>query len=480
MNYTKIWPFIVVIAVIGLIFYNIDGWLVEDDEGTALYASWRYTEGEEPYIDFSTTNPPLFLSLGKAAVQTFGRNILPLRSISALSIIAGVTILTLAIKSIWGSRIALLVWSCTLLTPQVYELARVFRADSIMIALICVGLALALLEIRQRKRIFLMLAGILLGLAMTTKVLAIMPFLGILMWLTIRRIPDREWPAIIKDNISFGVPAASVLILSYGLLELRLPGTLAMIAGAQGESLYEVSYLWRFVKGLVGWIVLFMINPLLLIASPLAPLTIIRHRWNQERLFWATQVAGMLPIFVIGGPVYPRYLAYLTPSLLALFFIWLAEQKIDLPKVKSPYILLAALALPLLFAVHQRERLYRSETDTVALTEWVAEHTEPDAVVVSDYAELNFHAGRRSIPIQPSIGQNWAATGLITGELLREQMEEKNAAMLLLHIPGGPWEPYHLSSLQDYDEFLDYLDTYYEPVEYWNRAGQLIEIWQRK
>ncbi len=101
-------------------------------------------------------------------------------------------------------------------------------------------------------------------------------------------------------------------------------------------------------------------------------------------------------------------------------------------------------------------------------------------VVFSDYAEINFHAERRSIRSGAVINANWAMTGLLTAESLIDEMDANRAMLVLHHIGGGSPPPHHLVSLQDYREFREYLVHTYDYITTWDRAGQITEIWQRR
>jgi hypothetical protein len=162
-----------------------------------------------------------------------------------------------------------------------------------------------------------------------------------------------------------------------------------------------------------------------------------------------------------------------------LFLINLDSIGVRLPEVSQSSILVSALLLPLLVGIPGRGLLIGHERDTQALSAWVRSRTDSQCIVVSDYAELNFHAGRKSIYSQAVISHNWALTGLTTSDMLIHQMEVHNACMVLLHEEGGEVPPQHLYYLPDYDKFHAYLNQNYEVVRNWDRAGQLIRIWER-
>lgn len=479
MKDSRFWIGLVIITVAVLLLVNINMWQVEDDEGTDLYSIWRFAEGEQPYVDFASTKAPLYLFVGKTAVELLGRNLLLLRLLSAVSIAASMGALAWAVKSVWGKYPALLLWSLSLLTPEVYHLARLFRTDSLMLPLVLLALALLVADVKRPRRYLLAGAGILFGLALMAKVVAVMPLLGALIWLGIRTLQERRWRSGILDVMALGLAAALVSVFGYMLVERWAPGAIAFVLGSPGD--YDSSLSYRILKGFVGWLVFILNNPLMLFALPM--IFIVGRRWRTAgaNLFWLAQVMGCLPFFLISGPTYPRYLAYVVPGLVMLLITGMIILQVRAPDIHPAAIAGAALVLPLLMAYPSRDLLLRQETDTRELAAWVAAHTEPDDAVLSDYAELNFHAGRRSIYSQAVISFNWATTGLVTGGMLAEQIESEDVVMVLLHVPGEEGgEAAHLHHLKDYGTFYAYLERHFNRVQQWDRAGQAIEIWQRR
>jgi len=82
-------PALLVLLAIGLLYlYNIDGWLINDDEGTDLYEIWRIAEGDEPGVDLITEQPPVFLLAGVGLGLLSGFNVAVLRGATALLVLA--------------------------------------------------------------------------------------------------------------------------------------------------------------------------------------------------------------------------------------------------------------------------------------------------------------------------------------------------------------------------------------------------------
>jgi hypothetical protein len=120
----------------------------------------------------------------------------------------------------------------------------------------------------------------------------------------------------------------------------------------------------------------------------------------------------------------------------------------------------------------------RQEEGTRALVAYIVDHTAPDDLVLTDYASLNFHARRRSVPQASVIAMGRITGGYVTGEMLIKEIEHRDVKMVALHVPGGTIPPQHLIFLHDYDHFYDYLNRRFCLVDTFDRAGQIFEIYQ--
>jgi len=467
---------LVVMLVVGLTVWNISGWQIEDDEGSGLYAIWRLSEGDRPYENVLSSMAPLYLLVGKALVGMWGRDLVLLRLAGACGIISCMTVLALVIKRIWGASIAITFWSMTLLTPEVYHIARVFRSDTLMLAIIALALAALLVNAVSRKRRCLVLSGFFFGVAALAKVVAFMPFLGALAWIGLRGCRRLTLREVVLDLVALTGAAGIVVGLGYGLLELTAPGALASIIASPGA--YSSGLASRLMNGLLGWTALIIQNWLLFLALPM-PFLLSRSSEEDVSQLWTCQVLGSAPFLLLSSPAYPRYLVYIVPSMIMVFLIGMKRFGLRFPDISKPSILLLAFVFPVVAAWPGRAYLLRQETATRELAAWVREHTDPSDVVVADYAELSFHSGRQSIPCQSVISHNWSLTGLVTGKRIVQSMQEMEAKVFLLHVEGGSVSPQHLYYLQDYELLIGYLEREFTLVRTWDRAGQLIEIWYR-
>ncbi|HSH01209.1 MAG TPA: glycosyltransferase family 39 protein [Anaerolineae bacterium] len=492
INRNNLWKGIIVIVVVFFLFGNIDGWQNNDDEGTALYAAWRISVNEQPYIDFTTTKAPLFLQLGGTAVKFLGRNLFLLRSFMATLILGSSIFFAWSIKQVWSEQSSWIIWANLLLMPQFYHISRVFRADTLMLAFMLVGLGFLILENKYQKRYLLALSGICFGLGFLAKALGVMPMFGAGLWLLIRMRHHRKWKHGIVDGLILTVAALATTAVGYLLSEWRFPGTIEMVLGVEGSgnsatllstvpNCYGNEINWtlcRLTKGSLAWLAIYYNNwPLIFSITPFIMLILYQHKPNPAWIF-GTQIIASLPIFFISGPVFARYLIYAIPSLIALW--WTSIEQFDMPwfpKTNKPSILIPALLFPLLLG-WQTVLLFQSyEQDTSNLANWIAENTPTNAIVLSDYAEIPFHAGRQSIPSQGGIGYGWAVSGLITGAQIQTELEATNAQAIILHIPEDPSEPAHMYNMLDFEEFYQYVQNNYKLQDVRLRTEQRLEVW---
>jgi 4-amino-4-deoxy-L-arabinose transferase-like glycosyltransferase len=467
--------------LLGLYLYNITGWLKEDDEGTALYVTWRFAEGEIPYQDLTTTKGPFFLLLGAGFNRLFGPSILGLRAATALALIGGGFFWFCGLRSVYGLTAGLIGAVVFLLIPEVYQLGRVFRADSWMLALTACGLSAFLAGLHSRRRPWFILSGGLFGMAVLTKVLVVMPLLGCSFFLLVRLLLNRRWREEVLDIALFAASFLIIAVVGFGLVEMVVPGAMGMILGSHGGHAENVpSWAFRVGRALLLYVWFIASNCVTILAIPFARQALSLRGRVTIGLCFLCQLLSASAILILRGDVYPRYLAYTALGFSGLFAMGIGS---ILARAGNRLRYAAVMVLVLLVAIlslfQLRWLLLRSEAGTMALVDYIVENTEPDDVILSDYAELAFHARRRSVPQTGGIGQGWAVAGLITGEELIQAIERYQVSLVALHVPGGPEAPGHLYYLQDWDMFYRYVQEHFQFETQMLRAGQLFEIYTR-
>lgn len=488
MTQHRWFPKIIVVLVFGIILglylYNISGWLIEDDEGTALYATWRFAEGETPYQDFISHKGPLFLFLGAGLIKIFGANIWALRAVTALAVIGGGYLWFRGLRIFYGLSGGLIGAVIFLLTPEVYHLSRVFRPDSWMLAMVASALSLCLIGCKSKSWRWSFLAGVLFGLSVLMKIVAIMPFLGCALFLLLRILFTQHRKEASLKLVAFTASAIPIIALGFGIVELTMPGAWEMIIGSHGaETGSTLSWLGLSIsKTLMIYALFIAQNIIIIFALPFIRLALSSQERTKLGLLFICQLLATSAILFLGGVVYPRYLAYTAISLSGLYAMGISYI-LSSNTSRARYVAATGIvAFGIFLGFFQLNTfLFRSEIGTQTLATYIADNTDIDDVILTDYAELAFHAQRRSVPQTGGIGFGWTSTGLITGEELIQAMQEHHVSLVALHVPDGPEPPpSHLFYLHDWDTFYHYVQENYQLSARVTRHDQLFEVYTTK
>jgi 4-amino-4-deoxy-L-arabinose transferase-like glycosyltransferase len=467
---------------------NLAGWLISDDEGSDFYEVWQFQEGKTPGVDFLAEQQPLYLFIGKAVIAAAGRNPAALRFVSVVQLILGVTVLTLTLRYLFNNSVALLSALLILTCGLIVQLGRLFRPDPMMLAWEMVGLSLAMVAAQYGRRRWWAAAGAAYGIALLFKPFAVFPLVGLVFYFLYEFWRRRqEWQVVFLDGLAF---AAAFLLVGGGISALlhSQTGWYYLEAFNQHVSLGQGAPLSGRLSIMLRYYgALFIVNGVFL---GILPLWFVNRRlpWQAPaaiRLL-ISQLASPLIFLGITRPVFLRYYVFMIPVLAILLAWQLATmwQKIsqDYPRLHRLAPLFALmLTLFLLWTTQPKPitLITRRETDTLALAALVAQNTTAADKVLSDYAEINFHAGRPSIYEASIIAAGRIQGRIMTGQLLIERMEAEKVNLVLIHVPGGTRPPDHLYYLYDYDRFRAYLESHYRLLTTFDRAGQLIEIHQR-
>jgi hypothetical protein len=104
--HSRLWvPLIVLFAGLVLYLYNIDGWLIADDEGTDLYEIWRISEGDIAGVDVITEQLPVFLLGGVGLGLLSDFNVAVLRGASAVLVLGSAWLVMLIGSELWSRRV---------------------------------------------------------------------------------------------------------------------------------------------------------------------------------------------------------------------------------------------------------------------------------------------------------------------------------------------------------------------------------------
>jgi hypothetical protein len=280
--------------------------------------------------------------------------------------------------------------------------------------------------------------------------------------------------------VAFVVSYLTVAGTGFSLVEIATPGALTMILGSQGPSAVNApDWGYIIIRALVVYAGFIATNLVLVLGVPFIGLAIPSRKGADAGLYLLCQLSTATAILILRGAVYMRYLAYISLALSGLLAMGISHI-LSQPGKRHRYAGVATLVLiSIVLGCFQLSGfLLRSEVGTRALATYIAENTAPDEVILTDYAELAFHAQRRSVPQAGGIGYGWATAGLITGEELIQAIERHHVSLVALHVPGGPENPGHLFHLQDWDTFYRYIQEHFLFEAQMVRSGQLFEIYQ--
>lgn len=467
---------------------------MDDDEGTDFYEVWQLQLGKQPGIDYVAEQQPLFLHLGKAIVNEFGRSPSALRFPATIHILAGSIILALVVRKVWGSKIAFFTLALLLSSPTVYEQARLFRPDPMMMGWELIGLATAILAVKQKNRRWWLLSGTFYGVSILWKLFGIFPVVGLAFFFIYKFWSNRNNKSEIKNifvnGLYFAIPFLIVSSVSSLILYNQMGFYYSEAFQNHLQSGAGISNLALLARPLIFYLSLFIwINP---VYSFLIPLSLKNRKKSNIRAYPENQLLLfqlLTPIIFsfITRPIHFRYFLHIFPSLAILLALQIdltikiigANPKIKQAKKFAPIFYLLGFAV-LIIQPGFNALLTQREDNSITLANLVASKTEPDDIVLSDYAGINFLANRGSIYEASIIAGAQIDAQVVTGELLIRRIEETDTKMVLLHVAGGLPPPHQLVNLVDYTRFQSYLDENFVLYTVFDRAGQQIEVYERK
>lgn len=484
---------ILVVALIGYLF-NLGGWLITDDEGSYFYQTWRISLGEIPYRDFLTPQLPLFLGIGGLAQRVFGPAPVPLRVLSVLAVMAAAWALYRILRRYVTPPLALVGMIAFLAFPDVYAVGRVFRSEPYMLLFISLGLWAFVLAEERRRWPWWVLAGVLFGLGILTKLFAALAFGGVLLYvlspwrgrtnaLALAEVEGRRGaarpPAWDWGGLRARLPEAAALLVPAGLVAggvllaflIAVPETYTAIFGHQLMQGSQLSHLDVFWKGVEFYRVYFgQYAPILVFALPMA-VVVWRRGGRWTLLTW--QLPTVIAFALLSRELWARHLVYLAPALAGLFAASLEPM---LAWSRRGFLLLAiigAVLLPWLF--NDSVQAHYSETGTWRVADFLAAEAGPAGSFLSDYPELNFYAQLPTGYAAASLSQGAASSGQISGmELLRE-LDAMGGNNIVVDIS----EFGQLRFLRDRKAFQAAIDAAFTPIGFFNRAQQQLQVYRR-
>jgi 4-amino-4-deoxy-L-arabinose transferase-like glycosyltransferase len=197
---------LLLIAVVALYVNNIDGWLLDDDEGTDFYEVWQLDKGRQPGTDFVAEQQPLYLLAGREIMDVFGRSPTFLRLLATTQVLLGCLVLFYALNRVWNRRVAFVAIGLILTTGLVYQQARLFRPDPMMFGWELAGLGGVILAVHFKERKYWAAAGICYGVALLWKLFSVFPVFGLILYFAHDLWKKRKQPGnVLRNGLTFAV-----------------------------------------------------------------------------------------------------------------------------------------------------------------------------------------------------------------------------------------------------------------------------------
>jgi hypothetical protein len=465
---------LIILAFGVLYLYNLDGWLINDDEGSFLYQVWRISEGEHPYQDLFTSRWPLFLHTGAGWMRIVGAEVMPMRLLSVcLTLGTAVFVFLLALQTL-PAEAALLSAVVFLLHPDVFRFGRSFQPEPFYVFLSALGLYLFARGRGSGSIASCVGAGLIFAVASLYKLLSVLVLLGCVLSLAMTWLREhKSRPRIVRQVIALLLSYGALFGLAAGGLMLGVPRFYDNVIGvnlAPGQELTPLQVVLQGMAFLIGFFLTYA--PFLLLALPAA-----RRGWFGDRktALFSWQLPTALAFTALSRKLFPRLLLYLVPSLSILLAATL--EPIRRLSRRSPLLLVIVGAILVPWVVTDAQTLLRSEQDTMAVSRCIQARTPADTRVLSDYQELNFYARRPSTYSGAEISYVIVAGGQTTGESLIAEIETTDVRMVIVDV--SPQTAHHLVNLWDYEEFRAYLQERFTLLDVLPRGEQLLEIYLR-
>jgi hypothetical protein len=448
---------------------NIGGHFAEDDEGAYLYASWRIACGDALYRDILTSKPLLTFLVGSLIVDLFGLNVVALRLASALTFASTAAILYFATAHFRLFRHAWLVPVLFVLHPDAYVQGRFFRPDVFALFFSTAGMLVAIAIARGKRghSNLAVVAGLAFSLAMLCKFNALITLvIASVVLASFRRWRDLATMVSIALGVGILVAVVYELTTPSGLFDLTIGHHLLQSADIHsGERVKE--FLRSNVEVVMICFASFLRKP--------------RPDKGDKllRVLMLCAASSLLVFLFIEREIYMRHFLYLAPliALLAPPAIESAASRLRqlVPAGRlPPQVLERVLLLVLLLGLGTTwewpaQRSWTAEAPGIAdLAEGVRIATPPATRVLSDYAVVNFLAGREGAPMTPQISQGSVRSGEIDKERVLREISDSGVGLVLIHTQGEfgyrygvqdkNLSPSHLISLANFDDLISELD----------------------
>jgi len=456
-----------------------------DDEGSYAYASWRISLGALPYRDFVTPQMPAFLYWGALLVHAFGRSYVALRLATMLVTLLAGLFLYATNRELFGRQVALLALGLFLIEANVFQNARFFRPEALMLLFDLAGLYFLVIGERRGRLGYLALSGACFGAAILSKLFGFLPLAGSFLYLLYAWWRERRpWRRVWNQALALGLPA---LILAGGValvFQILSPYFLTAVLEhhlMQGEQL---SMLQRFTKAMSFYWQYIESEPLAIVLAAVGAGWLLgpgqrtagrRMSALETLLIW--QLPTALSFVVLSRQLMPRHLTYLAPALTTLAAV--ALSRLLQRRQAAVTLLTLALALGMAYPWMLADASTASweEHDSGKLASLVQQLSAPNELVMADYPGINFAAGRASTHWAAGLSGGAAESGQIRGALLIDELEHENVSLVIICTAGLA---HQMVAMVDYPAFRSYVQAHYALVDKVQCAYEQLEIYARR
>lgn len=485
--------------------WRLSAFLINDDEGSYLYAAWRISLGELPYRDFLTPQLPGFLMPAGWLMRLVGPRVEPLRILAAAAILLAAVFTWKAARRLFGPAVAAGAAGLFLLQPMTFLFGRIFRSEAFMLLWCAVGVYAFVRAYPSLDRdaeepaesqaagsgrpTWLVLAGLAFGLAILCKLFSVLPLAGCLLWLLVDgRQRRRPWKRLLGECLVLGL-AATALVGVVMAAFARLSPHLEEAVLEHHLMQHSAQTRWgSFVKSL--WFYYDFVNVdqggLLLAAALATGLAAWRAR-DRRLLLFGCQVATMLGFLLLTRDLFVRHVMVLVPAMTTLGCAWalgLRREALGLPSASAVgqtarlFPVLAALVCVLPWLSRDVSEGGRVEVATAKLADVIRLSTRPDDLVFGDFSELNFYSRRPTTYAAASMSAGAAKSGQINWARLQQELAGRKPA-LMVEVDLAT-DPGHLAHMPDYADYIAWREAEYAPLGRFHRDFQAYTLYAPK
>ncbi|MFQ6083541.1 MAG: ArnT family glycosyltransferase [Candidatus Aminicenantia bacterium] len=466
-------------------FVNLDGWLINDDEGVYLYSAWRISLGEIPYQDFFLSQTPLSFYLTGFLFKLFTPSVSLARGICYLLFLITAFFIYLISRKIFhlNKFLSLMSGVIFIFTKNINLLGKTFMPDCFMIffggiATYCV-LKAEIESKNRRKILYLFLFGFFCGFSALSKLSGILLLPGYYLFLLFSLVLQKEH---LKNILLKAIYSFLGFFISFGafysIMSIFIPsiyyGTLGFHLSKQKIAFNLFLIIINFFERIGKFIGNhnYGVIPIALISLTYG---FIKKDKNKILMFCL-----IFPFFILAFipmDFYVRYFAFTLIGLTVFFS--------DSLKIISEHRKIFRFSLPLIIILliislaptFNLKRILKYDQGTRNLVRYIQKHSQPDDYLFSDYAGINFYSKRPCPPQLNDVSLAMTKSGQIISQDIIDQCDSYQVKIILVDIGGSA---HHLKNLKDYSKFKDYLRKKYKYQGTIQREFQLFEIYLRK